>query len=60
LTETDHFKVLGDDRIILKFIKKQDGVDWIDLAQDRDKWWAVVNTVIKVRVPQNEGNLRIK
>jgi hypothetical protein len=26
-------------------------VDWIHLAQDRDQWWAVVNTVMKLRVP---------
>jgi len=24
-------------------------VDWIYLAQDRDKWWAVVNTVMNRR-----------
>jgi hypothetical protein len=27
------------------------GVDWIDLTQDRDQWRAVVNTVMKLRVP---------
>jgi hypothetical protein len=27
--------------------------DWINLAQDREKWWALVNMVIKLRVPQN-------
>jgi hypothetical protein len=27
------------------------GVDWIDLAQDRDKWWAFVNMVMKLLVP---------
>jgi hypothetical protein len=27
-----------------------DGVDWTDLAQDRDKWRAVVNTVMNLRV----------
>jgi hypothetical protein len=26
-------------------------VDWIHLAQDRDRWWALVNTVMKLRVP---------
>jgi hypothetical protein len=25
-------------------------VDWIHLAQDRDQWWAVVNTVMNIRV----------
>jgi hypothetical protein len=27
------------------------GVDWIDLAQDRDQWSALVNTVMNLRVP---------
>jgi hypothetical protein len=28
-----------------------DGVGWIDLAQDRDQWRALVNTVMNLRVP---------
>jgi hypothetical protein len=28
-----------------------DGVDWIDLAQDRDQWRALVNMVMNLRVP---------
>jgi hypothetical protein len=26
-------------------------MEWIDLAQDRDRWRALVNTVVKHRVP---------
>jgi hypothetical protein len=28
-----------------------DGVNWIDMAQDRDQWRALVNTVLNLRVP---------
>jgi hypothetical protein len=29
----------------------QEGVDWIRLAQNRDKWLALINTVMNPRVP---------
>jgi hypothetical protein len=27
------------------------GMNWIDLAQDRDQWRALVNTIMKLEVP---------
>ena len=27
------------------------GMDWIELAQDRDRWWTLVNVVINLRIP---------
>jgi hypothetical protein len=32
------------------------GVDWIHLAQHKDRWWDFVNTVINIRVPQKARN----
>jgi hypothetical protein len=29
----------------------KNGIDWIDLAQNRDQWRALVNTVVNLRVP---------
>jgi len=31
-------------------------VDWIHLAQVRGQWWALVDTVMNLRVPYKVGN----
>jgi hypothetical protein len=36
-----------------------EGVDWMDLAQDRDQCQALVNTVMNFRIPEKAGDLTI-
>jgi hypothetical protein len=33
-----------------------EGVDWMHLAQDRDQWWALVNMVMSLLVPEKVGD----
>jgi hypothetical protein len=35
----------------LREVGWDDGMDWIDVAQDRDQWRALVNMVMNLRVP---------
>jgi hypothetical protein len=54
LREGDHLGDPGVDvRIILKWFLRTwgGGMDWIQLPQDRDSWWAVVNVVMNLRAP---------
>ena len=52
--ERNHLKDVDvDGRIVLKWVldKRDGGMDWIDLTQDRDKWRALVNAVMNSQVP---------
>jgi len=40
-----------EDNIKMDLRKEGGGGDWMELAQDRDRWRALVNTVMNLRVP---------
>ena len=44
----------ADGRIILRWIFRK-WEDWMELAQDRDRWRALVSTVMNLRVPKMRG-----
>jgi hypothetical protein len=47
----DHSEDIGVDKRIILEVIRWEGVYLMHLAQDRDQWRAVVNTVINLRVP---------
>jgi hypothetical protein len=36
---------------------KWGGMEWTDLAQNKDQWRALINTVMNLRVPYNFGRI---
>jgi len=52
LRERDQWGDPGaDGRIILRWIFRKWGMDWIEVAQGGDRWRARVNAVMNLRVP---------
>jgi hypothetical protein len=52
--ERDHLEDLDIDGWIIKMDLRETkwcGMDWIDLAQDRHQWRALVNMVLNLQVP---------
>jgi hypothetical protein len=51
--ERDHWEYqdVGGWTILKWILERQDGMGWIDVAQDRNQWRALVNTVMNLRVP---------
>ena len=59
LRERDHFEDLAIDwRIILKIDLQEigRGGNWIDVAQNRNRWRAFVKTVMNPPIPYSAGN----
>jgi len=42
-----------EDNIMMDLQEMRWGMDWIELAQDRDRWWALVNAVMNLGVTKN-------
>ena len=59
LRERDHWgDPDADGRINIKMDLQEVGGgcgDWMELAQDRDRWWALVSMVMNLRVPKMRG-----
>ena len=56
--EAEYWRPLGRTRLKWEDTNKMDlldvgwrGMDWFDLAQDRDRWLALVNALMNLRVP---------
>jgi hypothetical protein len=40
-----------EDNIKIDLQQLRWNIDWIDMAEDMDRWWALVNAVMNLRVP---------
>jgi len=59
LIDRDHWEDLDvDGRKLLKCNIQEVGwdMDWMEMAQDRDRWRALLKALMSLRVPGNGGN----
>jgi hypothetical protein len=51
--ERDYLEYVGIDERIMDFQEVQwwGGMDWTDLAQNRDTWWVLVDALMNHQVP---------
>ena len=49
-------RINGEDNIKIDFQEMGGGCgDWMELAQDRERWRALVSTVMNIRIPKKRG-----
>ena len=56
LRERDYLENTGVDgrimsNLIFRMYNKGKGMDWTNLAQESDRWWALLNAVMNLQVP---------
>jgi len=57
MTQAEHVTCMGEIRNPYSIPIGRSEWDWVLLVRDKHKWRALVNTVMKLRVPKMAGNI---